>query len=426
MTGKRGSGTQIAEPATVSRLEAQRHADEIRGELRAESVAGIRASLLLAVAHDSGHPKALGYEWFQDYALGEFGISDSAAYRRLAMANVAIELAHVAGIQPEDVFGFSERTAQWLKSRLGAVCELVVARTNGKPVTKRPELVAGAVGEIVKARAPSPPRKRAETRPAPKAAEVAASDGPDDPTVADTGAPPGENEDVTESRARDFDPGIPPAGPDAPGEDSSLNSAACDLRSGLERLYAWSVDRDEAEEALAEAFRDHENPLGMLTWAADRVAGAAELVAESIVPRDMAAVVISDPADSWPVELGQQLRPQILDLCAKGQRSAWHLAVRLMAELDTDSPIGELESRRRYFEISADYPSRPGYAVRGQILLEEIAVAMKELTGSGSLRRKGDRVWLPRAPRAAPRKSGAQDSDVPLRLADTDDIWGDE
>lgn len=98
------------ESYVCNEAEARALTDEIKGSVE-------RTWLLLSNAHERKAWAALGYGSWRDYAMAEFGLSQSHAYRLLDAARVVREIEAAAG----SPFGeISEKEARALNSSRAA------------------------------------------------------------------------------------------------------------------------------------------------------------------------------------------------------------------------------------------------------------------------------------------------------------------
>lgn len=119
--------------------EARSLTDEIRG-------AAERVWSLLVEAHDRRAWAALGYSSWRDYAMAEFGMSQSHAYRLLDQGRVVSAIEEATGSPMGEL---SERSARDIKPRLQAVTDTIKDRIAEEAVAEAPERVKEIVREVI-------------------------------------------------------------------------------------------------------------------------------------------------------------------------------------------------------------------------------------------------------------------------------------
>lgn len=120
---------------------------------------------LLLEAHDRKAWKALAYRSWRDYAMTEFGMGQSQAYRLLDQARVIQEIESVTGFSPNGEI--SESAARDIKPHLEAVkagiAEVVEPTDSPEVITEKVKDVISSTRETTKAAKAKAPNRRALT-----------------------------------------------------------------------------------------------------------------------------------------------------------------------------------------------------------------------------------------------------------------------
>lgn len=151
--------TVTGEIVTCTEAEAREITDRIKGAVES-------AWRLLVEAHDRHAWSALGYGSWRDYAMSEFGMSQSQAYRLLDQGRVVHEIEAACGGSPLGEI-ITERAARDIKPHLADVKADIE-----QAVAALPDPTPKAVAETVRV---AVTRKREEIKPsAPAVADVIA------------------------------------------------------------------------------------------------------------------------------------------------------------------------------------------------------------------------------------------------------------
>ncbi len=127
--------------------EARTLTEQIKGSVE-------KTYRLLLNAHEWRAWSALGYGSWRDYAMAEFGVSQSYAYRLLDAAKVVREIEAAAG---SPIGELTEGVARDLKPHLAEVSEAVREAVADVPEPERPAVAAAAVRDARERLRPAAP-----------------------------------------------------------------------------------------------------------------------------------------------------------------------------------------------------------------------------------------------------------------------------